>query len=77
MARVCRKCGKLIAVQRALAAVKVGNLEQFREHLIEGVNGAKALGSEKRRQEAIATYKEARLKWPHELQILELADLLV
>jgi transcriptional regulator with XRE-family HTH domain/tetratricopeptide (TPR) repeat protein len=63
--------------QRALAAVKVGNREKFREHLIEGVNGAKAIGSEKRRQEAIVTYREARLKWPHESQILELADMLV
>lgn len=63
--------------QRALTSVKVGNLEKFQEFLIEGVNGAKVLRSGKRYQELISVYKEARVKWPHEPQVKELADLLV
>jgi tetratricopeptide (TPR) repeat protein len=63
--------------QRALIAVKTGNMEAFQQHLIAGIQGAKALSSQKRLQEAIANWKEARKVWPHEKQVLELADLLV
>jgi len=61
----------------AMTAVKTGNMEGFHTYLIEGVNGAKALQSDKRRQEAVANWKEARKEWPRESQILELADLLL
>jgi hypothetical protein len=61
--------------QRALVAVKSNNMEQFRRYLLEGVQGAKALGSEKRQQEALANWKAARKQWPKELRVLELADL--
>jgi len=46
--------------QRALVAIKEGKLEDFRHYLLEGIQGAKALRSEKRRQEAIAHWKAAR-----------------
>jgi hypothetical protein len=52
-------------------------MEDFRHHLIAGIQGAQALGSQKRRQEAIDNWKEARKVWPHETKVLELADLLV
>jgi tetratricopeptide (TPR) repeat protein len=64
-----------IVTQRSLAAVKLGNLEAFRAYLIEGVNGAQRLGSQKRRQEAIVSYRAAREKWPHESRVSELAEL--
>jgi tetratricopeptide (TPR) repeat protein/DNA-binding XRE family transcriptional regulator len=63
--------------QRALAAVKGGDMEDFRHHLIAGIQGARTLGSQKRRQEAIDNWKEARKVWPHETRVLELADLLL
>jgi DNA-binding SARP family transcriptional activator len=61
--------------QRALVAVRSNNLEQFEKYLTEGVQGAKALGSEKRRQEALANWKAARKQWPNERRVWELADL--
>ncbi len=64
-----------IVNRRSLAAVKAGNLEAFRAYLVEGVNGAQRLGSQKRRQEAIASYRAAREKWPHESRVSELAEL--
>ena len=64
-----------IVNQQALLSVKVGNLENFRKYLAEGAHGAQMLQSEKRRQEVIANWKEARNMWPHESQIRELADL--
>jgi tetratricopeptide (TPR) repeat protein len=65
-----------IVNQRALVNAKAGNLDEFEKYFMEGVNGAKALASEKRRQEAIANWKAARAQWPHEKKILELADVL-
>jgi glycine cleavage system protein P-like pyridoxal-binding family len=52
------------------------DIEEFKHYLIAGVQGAKALGSEKRRQEAIANWKAARVQWPHEKQIMDLAEVL-
>jgi tetratricopeptide (TPR) repeat protein len=63
--------------QQALAAMKMRNLEQFCNYLEKGIHGAKALGSEKRRQEAIDIYWEARNIWPHEARVKELSDLFI
>jgi tetratricopeptide (TPR) repeat protein len=61
--------------QQALTAIKVNNLENFEKYFIRGIQGANILGSQKRRQEAIANWKEARKVWPDELRVLQLADL--
>jgi tetratricopeptide (TPR) repeat protein len=60
--------------EQAVAAVGAGNMEEFLHYLLAGVEGAKALGSEKRRQEALANWRAARAKWPHEAQVKELAE---
>jgi len=60
--------------EQAVAAVGAGNMEEFMHYLLAGVEGAKALGSQKRRQEALANYRAARAKWPHEAQVRELAE---
>ena len=62
---------------RTLAAVKVRNLDNFQQFVIQGLEGAKALQSEKRRQEVITNWKAARQAWPKESKVLELADVLV
>src|SRR5579875_73251 len=62
---------------RTLAAVKVRNLENFQHFVIQGIEGAKVLQSEKRRQEVITNWKAARQAWPKETKVLELADVLV
>jgi tetratricopeptide (TPR) repeat protein len=64
-----------ITNQQALAAIKVNNLENFEKSFIEGIRAANMLGSQKRRQEAIANWKEARKVWPNEKRVTELADL--
>jgi len=66
-----------ITNQRALAAVRTGDMAQFRRFLIEGVQGAQMLKSRKRKDEAVTNWREARKKWPQEKKILELADLLM
>jgi tetratricopeptide (TPR) repeat protein len=63
--------------QQALAAVRTGELEEFRDYLIQGVQGGESLQSEKRLQEAKEIYKEARQVWPHEGQVKGLAELFV
>lgn len=63
--------------QKALIALRLGYLDQFRDLFIQGVQGAKDLQSGKRRQEVIANWKEARKVWPREPRVIELADLLV
>ena len=60
--------------EQAAAAIGTGNMEEFLHYLLAGVEGAKTLGSEKRRQEAIANYRAARQKWPYEARIRELAE---
>ena len=63
--------------EQAKAAIGVRNMEEFEHYLLAGVEGAKALRSEKRRQEAIANWKAARKAWPREEKILKLAALLM
>ena len=62
---------------QAKTALALRSLESFCLYLERGARGAKALESEKRRQEAIALYKEARRVWPEEPRVKELADLLL
>jgi len=61
----------------ALSALALGDLEQFCGLLEQGVTGARALGSQKRRQEAIDAYWKGRGQWPNETKVRELADLFV
>ncbi len=63
--------------EQAKAAIGAGKREEFEHYLLAGIEGAKALGSEKRRQEAIANWRAARKRWPHEEKILKLADVLM
>ncbi len=62
---------------QATTALALKDVDAFCNRLEQGVNGAKRLGSEKRRQEAIEVYKDARKIWPHETKVRELADLFV
>jgi tetratricopeptide (TPR) repeat protein len=63
--------------EQAAAAIGAGNMEEFEHYLLAGVAGAKALGSQKRHQEAIANWQAARKAWPHEETILKLASALI
>jgi hypothetical protein len=60
-----------------LVALASGNLGEFCDLLEQGASGAKALGSEKRRQEAIDAYRQGRRQWPNEARVRDLADLFV
>ncbi|HEU5384214.1 MAG TPA: hypothetical protein VFV38_53150, partial [Ktedonobacteraceae bacterium] len=60
---------------QARTTLMLNDLEAFCDRLEQGVSGAKALQSEKRRQEALHIYKEARILWPDETRIRSLADL--
>lgn len=59
---------------QTLAAVKVRDLDRFQQLVLQGIEGAKALQSEKRRQEAILNWKAARQVWPKETKVLEVVD---
>lgn len=60
---------------QAKTALAMNDMDVFCNRIEQGVYGAKALGSKRRRQEALDVYKEARQLWPNELRIKELADL--
>jgi transcriptional regulator with XRE-family HTH domain/tetratricopeptide (TPR) repeat protein len=62
---------------QAQTALALRNLELFCSYLEQGANGAKLLGSEKRRQEAIDAYRQGRSVWPNEARVRDLADLLL
>ena len=62
---------------QATTALALKDLDAFCDRLEQGVNGAKKLGSEKRRREAIEVYTDARKLWPHETRVKELADLFI
>lgn len=62
---------------QATTALALKDVDAFCDRLEQGVNGAKRLGSERRRQEAIEVYKNARKIWPNEARVRELADLFV
>ncbi len=61
---------------RALAYAKAGNLTQFEKYFIEGANGAKALGSKKREQEAWDNLLFVLHRYPHEMQVRDLVSVL-
>ncbi|MBV9690597.1 MAG: hypothetical protein JO202_12920 [Ktedonobacteraceae bacterium] len=63
--------------QQAATALALNDMDRFQAYLKEGALGAKALGSEKRKQEAIDNWRLARLRWPDEMVIKDLADLLL
>jgi tetratricopeptide (TPR) repeat protein len=60
---------------QAETAVLLDDLELFTSCLTEAVTGAKALGSQWRRKEAVSVYWQARHHWPHEDRVKELAEL--
>jgi len=61
-----------IILQRALVAVKLGDLDTLEKYLKEGAQRAKALESKKRQEEAKAVWREAMLRWSHEDRVIEL-----
>ncbi len=63
--------------EQAAAAIGAGNMEEFEHYLLAGVAGAKALGSEKRRQEAVTVWRKARETWPDEQRVTKLVDVFV
>jgi hypothetical protein len=63
--------------QQALAAIWEGNMDDFLRYFLAGVEGAKALGSEKRWQELVTIWRAAYAKWPHEDRILKLSVVLL
>ncbi len=58
-------------------AVTQGDLHLSCDYLEQGARGAKALGSEKRRQEAVTIWRKARETWPDEQRVMKLADVFV
>jgi len=60
-----------------LAFLKMSDLDQFHSYLQQGIRGAHALHSEKRLHEAMDMYRQARLRWPDETRIRDLAELFV
>ncbi len=64
-----------IVNQHAKAAILSGDLEQGSTYVEAGVTGAKALGSQRRYNEAYSNFKQMSLLWPHERQVKALADL--
>lgn len=63
--------------QQAQVAVRQGDLDLFSALLVQGVQGARQLSSEKRLQEAASNWKVARKVWPREQRVMEFADLLL
>jgi transcriptional regulator with XRE-family HTH domain len=62
--------------QQAQAAIGIGDLDETEHYLTAGMQGAIALGSDKRRQEVLANWQRARIRWPHERKLLTLADMM-
>ncbi|MGH2479976.1 MAG: hypothetical protein ACRDHW_10010 [Ktedonobacteraceae bacterium] len=54
----------------------MGDLDEAAHYLLAGIQGAIALGSEKRRQEALSNWQAAYKRWPQEKQVFELADVM-
>lgn len=60
--------------RRAQAAIGIGDLDEAEHYLIAGMQGATALGSEKRRQEVQANWHAAQKRWPQEKRVLALGE---
>jgi tetratricopeptide (TPR) repeat protein len=68
--------GRIEAINhQAEAALALGDQERFRAYIEMGVRGAKALGSEKRYNEAFDVYQQAKKLWRNEPGVKELRDL--
>ena len=63
--------------QRAKTAIVSGDLEQGSIYVETGITGAKALGSQRRYNEAYDNYKQMALLWPQEKRVKELRELFV
>lgn len=59
---------------RAQAAIGIGDLDETEYYLLAGMQGAKELGSEKRRQEVVDNWQAAQQRWPQEKRVLALAE---
>jgi DNA-binding SARP family transcriptional activator len=66
-----------IVNHQAATALALRDMEQFEKYFLLGANGAKALNSAKRKQEALLNWKAARKVWPHEGRIADLAETLM
>ncbi len=59
---------------QAITATYLGDLERVEAYLIQGILGARHLGSSHRYAEAIECYRLARTRWPNEIRIQRLAS---
>src|SRR6266487_444056 len=62
---------------QAGASLALRDLRSSRDLIERSIRGALKLKSEKRYNDALALYKQARLLWPQESQVKELADLFI
>jgi tetratricopeptide (TPR) repeat protein len=62
---------------QAEAALLLNDQERFCTTLRQGIAGAQAIRSARRRQEAIDIYGMARVVWPHERRVGEMGELFV
>jgi hypothetical protein len=60
----------------ALVHANAGNMEEFMKHFLAGLQGAKELGSNKRKQEAMDSLMVAIHRWSHETRVTDLLSLL-
>jgi len=68
--------GIQVILDQALAAAKMGNLEDFEKYFIKGANATKEQGNKKREQEAWDNLIFAIQRWPHETRVTNLLGLL-
>ncbi|WP_069803214.1 AfsR/SARP family transcriptional regulator [Thermogemmatispora onikobensis] len=62
---------------RGEAAIGRGELEEYVSYTVEGAEGARRLGSGKRRQELVSNWKRALERWPWEKRVRELGELVL
>ena len=66
-----------IVNHQAETAISLRDLDLFCAYLEQGIRGAEALGSQKRRSEAFDIHRQALKVWPHEPRIKALRELFV
>nr|BBH92367.1 hypothetical protein KTA_05660 [Thermogemmatispora argillosa] len=66
-----------IVNRRGEAAIGRGELEEYVSYTVEGAEGAKRLGSSKRRQELVSNWRKALERWPWEKRVRELGELVL
>lgn len=66
-----------LTLRQTKVLLAMGKLEQSKKYLESAVASAKALGSKLRRNESYDIHQQMLVKWPHEQQVKELADLFV